>query len=148
MRRIAADLQAVEETEMQIEDVHRWHDDIFTRMAKAGWVESFAYTEGKGWFVTWTVTGMGQAKVLKALSEQLGLRTHDLAPLAFDAFTRDLPLPEGLNVQIGEIHPMVKEAWREAVDQIGLAGNEDGLLILMHLVSGYAPDENTRITRE
>ena len=130
---------------MELEDVHRWHEEIFTRMAKAGWVESFVYTEGRGWFLTWTVAGAGQAQVLKALSEKMGLHGNDVAAVAFDAVARDQPLPEGVTGTTGVIHPLVKAAWCEAVDQLGLAGNEDGLLILMHLVAGYAPNHTTPI---
>lgn len=133
---------------MELADVHRWHEEIFIRMAKAGWVESFAYSEGKGWFVTWTVAGAGHAQVLKALSEKMGLRDNDVSAVAFDAVSRDLPLPEGITGTTGVIHPIVKAAWCEAVDQLELAGNEDGLLILMHLVAGYAPDQTTPVKGE
>ena len=130
---------------MQVEDVHRWHEEIFARMAKAGWVESFVYTEGQGWFVTWTMKGAAHAQVLKALAEKMSLLSHDRAALAFDAFARGEALPPGLQVQTGNIHPLVKHAWREAVDELELARDEDGLLILLHLVKGYAPDQHTPV---
>ena len=131
---------------MQVEDVHRWHDEIFTRMAKAGWVEKFAYAEGQGWFVTWTAAGAGHSQVLKALSEALGLREHDRAALGFDALVRGEPLPSELTLQVTDVHPLMKEGWRDAIDQLALARDEDGLLILMHLVANYAPDHKTPIS--
>ena len=131
---------------MEVEDVHRWHEEIFTRMAKAGWVEKFAYAEGQGWFVTWTAAGAALSQVLKALSATLGLREHDRAALGFDALARGEPLPAGLTLQVPDVHPLVKEGWIEAVDQLALARDEDGLLILMHLVANYAPDHKTPIS--
>ena len=130
---------------MQVEDVHRWHEVIFTRMAKAGWVEKFAYTEGQGWFVTWTVAGAGHAQVVRALSETFGLREHDRAAFGFDALVRDEVLPNGLAFHGADPHPLVKEGWRDAVDQLVLARDEDGLLILMHLIANYAPDHRTPV---
>jgi hypothetical protein len=144
-RRLRSDQGVGEVGAMEVEDVHRWHEELFSRMAKAGWVESFAYSEGKGWFVTWTVAGAGQAQVLHALSERMGLRNHDLAPLAFDAFVRDEPIPKGLAVEVAPLHPVVKQGWCEAIDQLGLRGDEDGLLILMHLLATYAPDHTTPV---
>ena len=132
---------------MQVEDVHRWHEEIFTRMAKAGWVEKFAYAEGQGWFVTWTAAGAGHAQVLKALSGALGLRAHDSAAFGFDALVRGESLPNGLTLQVADVHPLVMEGWCDAIDQLALARDEDGLLILMHLVANYAPDHKTPITK-
>lgn len=131
---------------MEVEDVHRWHEEIFTRMAKAGWVETFAYAEGQGWFVTWSAAGAGHSQILKALSETLGLREHDRAALAFDALARNETLPDGLALPVADVHPLVKDGWCEAIDQLALARDEDGLLILMHLVANYAPDHKTPIS--
>ena len=115
---------------------------IFTRildlMLKAGWLHHHAYTEGKGFHLAWSVKGAARASGLSRIIQGCSLDEGDKTPLVFDILAYGERLPSGFSF-LGDAPDEEKAAWREAVAELGLRGDEDGLLAMVHIVEGWKP---------
>ena len=73
-----------------------------------------------------------------------GLDEGDKNALIFDKVAHDEPLPEGFQY-IGKIPDDLKRDWREGVAELGLRGDEDGLLAMVHIIEGWKPGPDTPV---
>jgi hypothetical protein len=73
-----------------------------------------------------------------------GLLDGDLNALMFDKLAHGESLPAGFKLQ-GTLKPSHARSWRDAIAEVGMRGNDDGLLTLGHIIDGWCPDASTRI---
>jgi hypothetical protein len=105
---------------------------VMDRMVEARWLHRHIFTDGKG-----------RALCLKKISETYRLTSDDRAAYAFDILAHGERLPD--YVRRIELDDTLAEYWRESVKQLGLHGDEDGLLALVHILKGWTPDSQTPI---
>lgn len=115
---------------------------VMDLMVQARWLRSYTFTEGKGYHLTWTEAGAERACVLKKIADTFQLESDDRAPLVFDSYAHGSPLPPGAAIK-GELDQNILAYWRESVAQLTLPRDEDHLLALVHIATGWAPDVNT-----
>ncbi len=119
--------------------MHELHEDVFNRMLKAGWLQSFNFTEGVGWDLAWTAKGTGRSARVKDIAISYGLADDDGAPAAFDVLCHGEALPD--DVRPVEIEDAAAADWRDAVQELDLRGNEHGLRGMVHASVSWAPEE-------
>lgn len=115
---------------------------VFDRMVGAGWIHHYTLTDGRGFHPAWTVKGAGRAAVIQKIIRAAGLDTDDRAPKAFDKLGHGEKL--GI-LHVGELEANMAELWRDAVGELGLRGDDDGLLVFVHIISSWAPGSQTQI---
>jgi hypothetical protein len=112
------------------------------RMVIAGWLHSYTYTDGKGFHLTWEVpAGTERAILLKKIIESFRVQSDDRAPMVFDKIARGESLPS--YGRAFNLDAEVAGYWIESVDQLGIARDEDTLLWFTHIITGWAPDDQT-----
>jgi len=145
---------------------------ILVRMLAAGWVRQYAFSQGNVTHLTWTERGGLAAVRLKEWSEALHLLPHDNWPLLLDILAQGLALhpashadnatkflaglvPAGFarqasfNSRDGSTVLWTAAGrtclglFRGMVVDLGLSGDEDGLLVLFHIAVSWAPDLDT-----
>jgi hypothetical protein len=116
---------------------------VMDRMVEARWLHRHIFTDGKGPHLVWTPAGTERALCLKKISETYRLTSDDRAAYAFDILAHGERLPD--YVRRIELDDTLAEYWRESVKQLGLHGDEDGLLALVHILKGWTPDSQTPI---
>ena len=109
-------------------------------MVAAGWLHSHIFTVGKGHHLVWSEAGIQRSILMKHISESHRLNTDDRAPVLFDILCKGERLPA--DTSICEVEELISEYWRECVGELGLHGDEDGLLALVRIVIGWAPGED------
>lgn len=125
-------------------EIRALFERVLNRMLRAGWVHHFTFTEGKGWHINWIGDGIERACLLKQISISLRLNMDDRAPLFFDILAHGERLPETAPVDHNyRVDPTIAQYWSQSIDQLGLHGDEDGLLVMVQIVIGWAPDLNT-----
>jgi hypothetical protein len=119
------------------------YSGIMDRMVSAGWVESYTFTVGKGFYLNWSWVGTQRSIMMKRLIEAYRLQSDDRAAMVFDILCRGESLPSfGRHVEIDDT---VKAFWRECVDQLRISRDEDTLLWFTHIITGLAPDGDTPV---
>ena len=115
---------------------------IFERVAYhmvlADWLRSYSFTGGTGHQLVWRADGAQKALLLKDLSGKFGLTGHDNYPLYFHMACKGLSLPPGIDFPPIDIE--VSAFWLLCVEELDLDDDGDGLLGLVHLVSGWGPE--------
>jgi hypothetical protein len=119
-------------------ELHAQFTRVTERLQQAGWLRWAKFTEGKGWHLVWTEEGGLKAALLKDICRRAELVDGDAVPLAFDVAAHGGGLPPGADVP-----DVFFEFWRTEVDPLGLQGDEDGLICLVHMICTWAPDEGT-----
>ena len=127
-------------TEAELIAIHR---RVLDRMLAAGWITSHVFKDGGAYSVIWSLPGAQRAILLRKIVIAYGLTGDDRAALALDKIARGQSLG-GLGMFKGERDPVLFGFWIECVDALALHGDQDGLLILCHIVKGKAPDERTK----
>ena len=117
---------------------------VFDRMVEAGWIHHYTFTTGKGFRPAWTVTGTARASRFSFIIKGCGLDEGDKSALIFDKLAHGERLPDGFSVA-GDIPEDVTRDWRDGVAELGLRGDEDGLLGMVHIILGWQPDSETPI---
>ena len=114
---------------------------VMDRMVEARWLKSYTFTDGKGYHLTWTEAGTERALSLKKIAESFRLIDDDRAALGFDVLAHgDSLLPFMRPYKLDE---SVAGFWRESIEQVGLHGDQDGLLALVHIIIGWTPGLDT-----
>jgi hypothetical protein len=108
------------------------------QMVLAGWLKGYAFTAGVGHELTWRAEGAQKALLLKDLGEKYRLSEDDLSPLYFQMACKGMRLPDGVSFPVIDIE--VSAFWLLCVGELGLEGDGDGLLALVHIVTGWGPD--------
>jgi hypothetical protein len=116
---------------------------VMDKMLEARWLESHVFTDGKGHHLVWTPAGAERSVLLKKIAETYRLTSDDRAAYGFDILAHGESLP-------GFVRPIplddtLATYWRESVGQLGLHRDEDGLMGLVHIVIGWAPDSQPRV---
>lgn len=119
------------------------HEEIFQLMLKAGWLLNFSFTVGKGWHLGWTEEGSPRAAALKSIATTFGLQNDDRAPLIFDKRARGETLPK--LARPFDLDDRLATFWRESIDALKLPRDEDHLIVLVGIVTSWAPDLDTPV---
>lgn len=118
---------------------------IFERVAyqlvAAGWLKGYAFTGGVGHELVWRAEGAQKALLLKDLSEKFSLMDFDNAPVFFHMACKGMSVPDGIVFPSIDIE--VSAFWLLCVGELGLEGDADGMLGLVHLVTGWGPEAET-----
>lgn len=116
------------------------------QMVVAGWLKRYAFTAGVGHELTWRTEGAQKAILLKDLGEKYHLTEDDLSSLYFQMACKGMPLPEGVSFPPIDIE--VSAFWLLCVGELGLEGDGDGLLALIHIVTSWGADaeSSTQVT--
>ncbi|MES2921525.1 MAG: hypothetical protein V4819_08265 [Verrucomicrobiota bacterium] len=118
---------------------------IFERVAYqmviAGWLKGYGFTAGVGHQLIWRAEGAQKALLLKDLSDNFTLTEDDNSPLYFHMACKGLGLPHGIAFPPIEIE--VSAFWLLCVGELGLEGDADGLLAMVHIVTSWGPDAGT-----
>ena len=117
---------------------------VMDQMVQARWLHSYTSTKGKGYHLTWTEAGTQCACLLKKIADSFRLETDDRTPLIFDAIAHGTPPPPGTDFK-GELDEDVAAFWRESVAQLKITRDEDHLLTLVQIATGWAPDLDTPV---
>ena len=118
-------------TEKQMPDLF---ERVLQAMLKAGWLQSFIFTEGMGWRLVWFPEGKGKAEWLKLVVVDNDLSSDDRAPISFDILAHGGSL--GVDV-IGELETDTANRWCRLIDELGLHKESDALLVLAQIVMGW-----------
>lgn len=116
---------------------------VMDRIVEARWLHSHTFTDGKGHHLTWTEDGTQRSILLKQVVTAFRLSSDDRAALAFDLIVHGEILPDW--VPPFELDADVSTFWKECVAQLGLKGDEDGLLALVQIIKGWTPDSKTPV---
>lgn len=108
------------------------------QMVVAGWLKGYGFTAGVGHDLVWRTGGSQKALLLKDLSEKFALTEDDNAPQYFHMACKGLDLPPGITLP--PIGIEVSAFWLLCVGELGLEGDADGLLAMVHVVTGWGPD--------
>ncbi len=117
---------------------------IFDQMVKARWIHHYTFTEGKGIRPAWTAIGVARATRFSFIIKGCGLDEGDKNALIFDMVVHSECLPDGFRF-IGDVPEDVARDWREGIAELGLRGDEDGLLAMVHIIEGWKPDLDTPV---
>ncbi len=108
-------------------------------MVLAGWLKAHTWTEGKGHHLVWNPEGAQRAGLLRLTDQMFGLTQADEAAHVFHvACTGDRLLPA-----VGgpvEIDDSFAEFFTQCSRELGLDGDEDGLMAMVHIAVGWGPD--------
>lgn len=126
------------------EEMAALYTRVLDRMVGAGWLHRYTFTEGSGYRLAWTLDGGTKAIRLAGIIDAMGLEDGDRNAALFDKFAHGERLPDGFGI-LGDIPDAVTRDWREAVGEIGVRGDEDGLLILVHIVKRHEPGLETPV---
>ncbi|MBX3747312.1 MAG: hypothetical protein KF833_18540 [Verrucomicrobiae bacterium] len=122
---------------------------VLDRMVATGWIHRYTFTEGKGFHITWTLpVGVQRARGLKQIIQAFGLDADDRGLLALSILSRRLRLPEGwvLEADCRDLtDPALLDLVNHLFEELGIHDDEDGLLVLGMIVTGWAPDRDTQI---
>jgi hypothetical protein len=147
--------------------------DVFERMLKAGWLESFTFTDGKGWHLTWGTDGGSLAVSLKRWIDLLGLDQADERPVLAYVIASGLGLhpdssPETVNgflallmganmvtdarfnggvavVKWTVLGEQFRAEYVPAIETLGIEDDFDRILVWVHAIEGWAPSESSKV---
>lgn len=123
---------------MSPEQVRVIFERVAYQMVVAGWLKGYAFTAGVGHELTWRTEGAQKAMLLKDLGEKYRLAEDDLSPLYFQMACKGMSVPDGVSFPPIDIE--VSAFWLLCVGELGLEGDGDGLLALIHIVTSWGPD--------
>lgn len=113
------------------------------QMVLAGWLKGYGFTAGVGHELVWRKEGAQKAILLRDLGEKFSLADDDQSPLYFQMACKGIKLPQGILFPAIDIE--VSAFWLLCVGELGLEGDGDGLLGMVHLVTGWGPDAETSV---
>jgi hypothetical protein len=115
---------------MDPSEMRRLFDLVLDRMVENGWLLSYTFTEGKGYWRNWTGDGWQRIERLRGIVEAYSLTNDDRSPVAF----YELAKGRGFAGATKAVEPDADalEFFADCVDQLGLAG-EDELLVLVQV---------------
>lgn len=126
---------------MNPEEVRVIFERVAYRMVVARWLKGYSFTGGIGHELVWRAEGAQKALLLKDLSEKFALADDDHSPRYFDMACKGMSLPQAI-----AFPPLDIEAtafWLRCVGELGLQGDDDGLLGMVHLVTSWGPEAKT-----
>ena len=121
-------------------------EQVAYQMVLAGWLKSYAFTAGIGHQLVWRTEGAQKAILLKDVGEKFKLTDHDQAPLYFQMACKGMRLPPGIGFPTIDLE--VAAFWQLCVGELGLEADGDGMLGMVHLVTGWGPEAETSTQAE
>lgn len=125
------------------EEIEKLYVELFDKMTLVGWLKRFTFTDGKGYHLTWTEEGSARSVFLKIIAEKFSLTKDDRAPHVFDTVAHGGALPSC--AKPFKVDEQIIETWCECIDRLGIQGDDDRLLVLVHIVTNWAPDADAKI---
>jgi hypothetical protein len=123
---------------MEPDQVRVIFERVAYQMVLAGWLKGYGFTAGIGHDLVWRTEGAQKAILLKDVAEKFALTEDDNSPLFFHMACKGMALPEG--VAFPQIDIEVSAFWLLCVSELGLEGDADGLLALVHIVTSWGPE--------
>ena len=111
------------------------------KMVLAGWLNSYTFAAGIGHQLVWRADGAQKALLLKDLSEKFSLAKYDELPLFFHMACKGMNTPA--DVPMPPVDIEVSAFWLLCISELGLDGDGDGQLALVHLVTSWGPEADT-----
>lgn len=108
------------------------------QMVLAGWLRGYAFTAGIGHELVWRTEGAQKALLLKDLGQRYRLTDDDQSPLYFQMACKGIKLPPGILFPTIDIE--TSAFWQLCVGELDLDGDGDGLLGMVHIVTGWGPE--------
>ena len=113
------------------------------RMVLACWLKGYCFIGGVGHQLVWRTEGAQKALLLKDLSERFGLVDFDELPVLFHMACKGMETPPDISFPPIEIE--VSAFWLLCVSELDLENDGDGLLAMVHIVTGWGPEADTSI---
>lgn len=111
------------------------------RMVLAGWLKGYCFTAGIGHQLLWHADGAQKALLLKDLAEKFGLTDYDELPVYFHMACKGVGAPP--DISFPRIDIEVSAFWLLCVSELELEEDADGLLAVVHIVTGWGPEADT-----
>ncbi len=109
------------------------------RMVTAGWLTAYSVAPDGLHQLEWKREGAQNAMLLKDLGGKFGLRDGAGAAKHFHMACCRMKLPDG--VDFPALDGEAREFWLRCVRDLDLENDHDGLNGMIHLVSGWLPDQ-------
>lgn len=122
---------------MSPDEVRVIFERVCYKMVVAGWLQGYGFTAGSGHELVWRREGAQKAMLLKDLGERFRLAEFDNYPLYFQLACKGMKVPDGIVFPPIDIE--VSAFWMLCVGELDLEGDGDGLLGMMHIVTGWGP---------
>jgi len=126
---------------MSPDEVRVIFERVSYRMVAAGWLKGYGFTGGIGHELVWRAEGAQRALLLRDLCDKFLLTEDDNSPLYFHMACKGMNLPDGISFPSIDIE--VTAFWLLCVGELGLEGDGDGLLGMVHIVNSWGPDAET-----
>ena len=123
---------------MTPDEVRIIFERVAYQMVVAGWLKGYGFTAGLGHQLVWRTEGAQKALLLKDVADKFSLTDSDNAPLYFNMACKGIAPPEG--VAFAPIDIETTAFWLLCVEELGLDADGDGLLAMVHLVTGWGPE--------
>ncbi|HEV2668123.1 MAG TPA: hypothetical protein VG324_24620, partial [Blastocatellia bacterium] len=109
---------------------------VLDKMVQSRWLDRYVWTEGRGYHLVWTAAGGQKSRAMKVVIAEAGLLDDDRSPHAFDVLAHGEALLDP-PVWVGEMDSESAFLWRILIAELGLRGDADGLLALVHIVHAW-----------
>ena len=117
---------------------------ILDRMVRIRWLHHYTFTDQEGFDLAWTHLGATEARLLGIIIKLYRLDEEDEGPMRFDRLAHDKG-PVGDMTSPALIDEDMKQWWREGVAELGVRGDDDALLSMVHLIRNWKPDSETSV---
>jgi hypothetical protein len=107
-------------------------------MLKAGWLQRFIFTKGKGWHLVWTQTGAEKALSIKTIILSSSLMELVVKTIAVNA----LESGEQILVKIRsavEGDDSFNKTWSQTLKELCLENDIDGMHAFLHIINQWKP---------
>ena len=121
--------------------VSKLFPEVLDAMLRAGWLEGHSFVEGKGHHLVWSSDGAQRAALIKRIAQTFRLLDDDRAAIRFGVSSNGRALPGHAFPD----EPAITAFWFECVDQLGIRGDADRLLVMVHIANSWAPDADTPV---
>ncbi len=123
---------------MEPDQVRVIFERVAYQMVLAGWLKGYRFTAGIGHEVVWRTEGAQKALLLKEVAERFSLTESDNAPLDFNMACKGIKRPDGAAFPSIDIE--TSAFWLLCVGELNLDTDPDGMLAMVHLVTGWGPE--------
>ena len=119
------------------DEMRRLFERVMDAMIRNRWLESYRFTEGKGFHLVWSERGGETAQALKDIVVTYDLLHGDDAPYLFYVACHGTAL-SGFHCRPEDLDPSLTEFFKGAAHSLGIYGSKEDLRTLVHIVDGWA----------